>query len=87
MALQLSASIYRIDQYDLKNSSGGAQTAGKIMGFPTQGIRIESITGTVTANNATMLTVIKLLPTGLNQPEKAFYSPTATATVITAANA
>ena len=87
MALQLTASIYRIGQNDLKNSSGGAQTAGQTFGFPTQGIRIEAITGTVAANGVTMATVIKLLPTGLNQLTKDYYTPTATATVITAANA
>lgn len=87
MAIQLSASIYRIGSNDLKNSSGTPATMGVTQSFPTQGIRIYPVPQATTANNVAMATVIALLPTGLNQTEKLFYTPTATATVITAANA
>ncbi len=87
MAQQLTASIYRINEYDLKVAAGIPAVQGVLNTFPTQGIRMFPVTGTVTANNVAMSTVIALLPPGLNQPEKLFYSPTALATLATAANA
>lgn len=87
MAIQLSASIYRSGNNDLRNGVGGPATAGVTMSFPTQGIRIAAAPIGAVANGISMLTIISLLPTGLTNGEKQFYSPTATATVITAANA
>lgn len=87
MAIQLSASIYRVGPNDLKTGTGSPATLGVTMSFPTAQIRIEAAKLGTTAMGITMNTVIKLLPEGLNQPEKDYYTPTATATVITAANA
>lgn len=87
MAQQLSASIYRIGQTDLKSGAGSPAIQGVTMSFPTQDIRIEAAKIGDTAIGITMLTIIRLLPTGLNQLCKDYYTPTATATVITAANA
>jgi hypothetical protein len=87
MALQLSASIYRIDANDLNTAQGVPATQGIIHSFPTQGIRMYPVKGTVTANGVTMSTIIDLLPQGLNQPDKRFYTPTAIATLVTNSNA
>lgn len=87
MALQLSASIYRIGPNDLNTARGIPAIQGITMSFPTDQIRIEAAKPGETAIGITMNTIIKLLPEGLNQAEKSFYTPTATATVITAANA
>lgn len=87
MAQQLSASIYRIGPNDLNSAIRTPALMGVTMSFPTEDIRIEAAKLGTTAHGITMNTVIKLLPKGLNQPEKEFYTPTATATVITAANA
>lgn len=87
MALQVTASIYRINAYDLNTAQGVPASQGILHTFPTQGIRMYPVHGTVTANGVTMATIISLLPNGLNQPEKNFYSPTALATLATAANA
>lgn len=85
MANQLSASIYAVGT----NAIGTAQ--GVTMSFPTQGIRIEpanlSLGTNLTFNGETMASCIQLLPTGLNVNEKRFYSSTAVATLVTAANA
>ncbi len=87
MALQLSASIYRVGPNDLKSGAGSPALQGVTMSFPTDQIRIEAAKLGDAAWGITMNTIIKLLPEGLNQPEKCFFTPTATATVITAANA
>lgn len=81
MALQLSASIYGSDGYDWNKSQGVTR------GFPTQGITIEALTTPTAYSGVTCLTIISLLPTGLQTNATKFYTPTATATVITAANA
>lgn len=85
MALQLSASIYGV------NTSAVGTAQGLTMSFPTQGLRIEpaSLTlasGSNTFNGVTVLSCIQLLPTGLNTNERRYYSATAVATLVTAAN-
>lgn len=87
MAQQLAASIYRIDQNDLNTGRGIPATQGISNSFPTQGIRMYPVSGTVTANGVTMASIIALLPAGLNQPETLYYTPTAIGTLVTAANA
>ena len=69
-----------------------SSVSGVTMGFPVQGIRVEPVVGingsdAVTFKGVTMNSVIQLLPAGLNQKEKRYYSPTTVADVITAANA
>ena len=86
----MAASIYRINEADLKTILGTTSVPavqGIGHSFPTQGIRIYPVQGTVTANGVTMASIIALLPQGLNQPEKRFYSPSTVATLVTAANA
>lgn len=81
MALQLSASIYGSDGYDWNRPMGVTR------GFPTQGITIEAISPAVSYSGVVCNTMISVLPTGLQVNGHKFYTPTATATVITAANA
>lgn len=81
MAQQLIASIYGI------NGNAIGTSAGQPQGFPTQGIRIYPVPSAKTFNGVTMVSVIEVLPTGLNQQGNKHYTAAATATLITAANA
>lgn len=81
MAIQLSASIYGADGYDWNRPMGVTR------GFPTQGITIEAISPSVPYSGVECNTLITVLPTGLKTNGHKFYTPTETATVITAANA
>lgn len=88
MALQFSASIYRINSNDLNSAPSTPASMGVPHSFPSQGIRSYPITtSTVIANGVTMNSIIALLPQGLNQPEKNFYTPLTVAQIVTAANA
>lgn len=87
MANQFSASIYRINANDLKVLAGVPAVLGVVQSFPSQGVRIYPVQGTVTANGVTMASIIALLPSGLVQPEKLFYSDASVSTLVTAANA
>lgn len=87
MASHILSSIYRIGDNDLKSAPSIPATQGVPHSFPTVGVRFYPITtGTVTANGVTMNSIIALLPTGLNQPEKKFYTPTTVTDLNTAAN-
>lgn len=81
MALSLSASVYGCNNNDLNKPSG------LLMGFPTSRIVIRALSPAVSYSGVSCNTIIQLLPGGdrVDQPE--YYTPTATATVITAANA
>jgi len=80
MANQMSVSI--------TGQNTTAYPAAKVMGFPSQGVLIEAVTFPATLPNgvanpfASCVTQLTLLATGTR-----YYSVTATATVITAANA
>lgn len=87
MAQQFTASIYRINQYDLNTAQGIPATQGILHSFSPDTVRIRDVKGTVAANGVTMLSIISLLPDGLTVKEKDFYTPTAQATLVTAANA
>lgn len=87
MAQQFLASIYRINDNDLNSGPAIPAVQGVTQSFPSQGVRIYPVSGTVTANNVTMAAIVALLPQGLNQPEKKFYSPQSVSTLVTAANA
>lgn len=84
MALQLAASIYQVGDYPIGTDQGVS------MSFPTQGIRLEPASLTLgtnlTVNTRTMATCIQLLPSGLNTNEKRYYTSTALATLVSAAN-
>lgn len=81
MAVQLSASIYGADGYDWNRPMGVTR------GFPTSNIIIEAISPSVAYSGVQCNTLITVLPTGLETKGNKYYTPTATATVITAANA
>ncbi len=92
MALQLTASIYGVGSAGGLLPVGTAQ--GTTMGFPTQGIRIEPASQTLTSTEqrtafqgVEVVSCIQVLPTGLNTNAKRYYSTTAVGTLITAANA
>ncbi len=81
MAIQVSLSIYGQDQNDWN------RPAGLTKSFPTQGISVEALSPAVNYSGVACNTIISVLPTGLNVNPKKYYTPTATATVITACNA
>lgn len=81
MANQLSASIYGANE----NSWGNAM--GTIMGFPTQGIVIRALSPAVNYSGVLCNSQIQLLPTAPSVIQPVYYTPTATATLITNANA
>ena len=82
MAQSLSASIYGQGGY----TQGTEQ--GLTKGFPTQGIIIEDIASSpVSFNGVSCISKITVLPTGLVVKVAPYYSATAAATLITAANA
>lgn len=86
MAQQFAASIYGIGPNEIGTNNGTT------MSFPSQGVRIEPASLSLASNNltfngVTMVSCIQLLPTGLNVNEKRYYSATAVATLVTAANA
>lgn len=87
MALQFSASIYRIGDYDLKTAQSVPATQGIMHSFNPENVRMYTAPTGITANGVTMASIIATIPTGLNQPEKKFYSPTALATLVSDANA
>ncbi len=78
MANQLSASIYGI------NGQSVGTDRGVTMGFPSQGVVIRPAPSGTVFNGVTMVTVIQLLPTATKVTQDQYYTPTATATVITA---
>lgn len=64
---------------------GGA--AGQTIGFPTQGIMVRPVTPTgKVISGVTMLTTIQMIPAGTKVGSDQWYSPTATATIISACN-
>lgn len=82
MAQILSASIYGVNGYDQGNTNGLTK------GFPVQNILIESIANDPqTFSGVSCISKVTLLPTGLNVKGLQYYTPTAAATLITAANA
>ena len=81
MAQQVTASVYGLNQQDWNKPLGVTKT------FPTQGLSLQHLSPAVSYSGVSCVTIIQLLPTGLNQTTQNFYSPTALATIATAANA
>ncbi len=96
MATHVLSSIYRINDNDLYSGyttdSGNRiiknpATRGVPNSFPSNLVRFYPIAdGPVVANGVTMNSIIALLPTGLNQPEKRFYTADTVAALNTLAN-
>ncbi len=81
MALQVTASIYGA------NGNGWNNPMGDTMGFPTQGIVIRALSPAENYSGVLCNTQIQLLPTGPSPIQPVYYSPIATATLITNSNA
>lgn len=75
------SSGYRKDQYDLKSNIGLPATMGVPLNLPAGLCTLTPVAGTVTANGVTMNTIIKLLPTGLNQQPVSYYVADSIATI------
>lgn len=81
MAQLIAASVYGIDGNALSSSHG------RPMAFPSLGITVDTAApGTVYAG-VTCLSVIQVLPTGLNQPPVKYYTAKTVAEIVTLANA
>lgn len=85
LAGRVIASIYRINQYDLKNAAGGPATEGIPWNLPAALCLLEPAPADTTANGVTMQSIITLLPSGLyqNGQAKKFYSADTVATLNT----
>jgi hypothetical protein len=81
MAQQVGVQIYGID------NNAFPQASGLPFSFPAQGFIARPVPQATTMNGVTMVSVIQVLPTGLNQPAHQYYTPTAVSAIITAANA
>lgn len=81
MSQILSASIYGLNG----QSMGTAQ--GTTLGFPVQGILIRPAPPATVFNGVTCLTIIQMLPAGTKVAQDQYACVTATATVISSANA
>lgn len=68
-------SAYRKNQYDLKNTSGTPATQGVSINLAGALCNLKPAPANTVANNVTMLSIIELLPTGLNQLSTCYYSP------------
>lgn len=80
MAQMLSVSVYG------KNGNGfGSGTSGTIVGLPANGVIIEPCTGVY--NGVTVVSKVKFVGDVVNRSTDEYFSATAVATLITAANA
>jgi len=80
----LISSIYRIGAYDLSNSTGAPATQGVPHSFPSAGTIFRPAPAGTVACGVTMNSIIEVLPTGLNQNSKTYYSADSVATLNTA---
>lgn len=80
------SSCYRHDQYDLKSTLGAPATMGVPHSFPSALTKFYPVPYPgIVANGVTMVSVIELLPTGLNQQPDKFYTADSVSTLNTAA--
>lgn len=87
MAEHFLSSIYRKNQYDLKNPAGNPANQGVPHSFPVGLTHFYPAPTNTVANGVTMASIIELLPTGLNQPSNKFYTPDTVTALNTASNA
>lgn len=85
MANHFLTSIYRQGAYDALTATGQPAYQGVPVSFPSAGTIFYAPQPAVIANGVTMNSVIEVLPTGLNQPSKKFYSADSVSTLNTAA--
>lgn len=72
---RVAASIYRINQYDLKNLLGtGPANQGVIYNFPSVQCNFYPAPAGTTANGVTMNSIIEEIPEGLVVNSKKFYT-------------
>lgn len=84
---RIIASIYRVGGNDLRNAAGNPATQGVPHTLPSAQCYAYPVPYPgVTANGVTMASIIKLLPTGLNQPATLFYTADSLATLQTNGN-
>ena len=84
---RIIASIYRIDAYDTKSVLGTPASQGVPHSLPSAQCVLYPVPYPgVTANGVTMNSIIKLLPAGLNQPAKLYYTADSLATLQTNGN-
>jgi hypothetical protein len=81
MAQQFLASIYGYNGNAVGTSAGQPQT------FPSAGVRIYPAPSSTTFNGVTAVSIIEILPTGLNQKGRYFYSAATVVALQTLANA
>lgn len=81
MANSLIVSIYGANMNDWNKPSGVT------FGFPTQDIVIRALSPAVTYSGVSCNSIIQLMPYGPSPNQPQYYTATATATLITAANA
>lgn len=84
---RIIASIYRIGANDTKNTLGTIATQGVPHSLPSAQCTMYPVPYPgVTANGVTMASIIKLLPSGLNQPPVLYYTADSLATLQTNGN-
>lgn len=80
---RLLSSSYRKDQYDQKSSIGAPATMGVLLNLPAALCIPRPAPANTVANNVTMLSIVELLPTGLNQQSTFYYVADSVATLNT----
>lgn len=83
---RIIASIYRIGQNDLKNPAGTPAVQGISHSLPSAQCAFYALPAGTTANGVTMASIIELLPTGLNQPVKKYYTDSSISSLQTNGN-
>lgn len=82
---RIAASIYGTPAGDFKF---GSAITGRLYNFPNVGVQLYDLPpsgpNSVTSNGILMNAVVEVLPTGLNQPSKKYYTPS-TVTALLAA--
>lgn len=86
MAQMISATVYGANSNDFNTGSTTPGTPGVTMAFAVQSITLQAIPPT-TYSGVVCNTAIKVLPTAPSPIQPVYYTNTAIATLVTAANA
>ena len=76
---RITASIYAINGTDIKFNTA---ITGRTNNFPNVGVLMYDAPPNTLANWITMLAIIEVLPTGLNQPSKKYSTNATVATLL-----